>query len=65
MSKDFLVTFHLTKGQTQQVICEQNLTILRNRLEADISNKNILFLNIDDTIVFTRHIKGFNIVEIS
>ncbi|BCC19789.1 TPA: hypothetical protein QCY18_001311 [Bacillus cereus] len=64
MKKDYLVTFHLTKGQMQQIICEQSLSILQNRLENDISNQNIVFLNIDGTIIFTRHIKDFNIIEI-
>ena len=48
----------------QQIICEQSLSILQNRLENDISNQNIVFLNIDGTIIFTRHIKDFNIIEI-
>ena len=29
----------------QQIICEQSLSILQNRLENDISNQNIVFLN--------------------
>ncbi|MDF9652072.1 hypothetical protein P5765_08985 [Bacillus cereus] len=64
MQKDFLVTFHLTKGQTQQIIREQNLSILQNRLTNDISNKNVTFLNIGETIIFTRHIKNFTIIKI-
>lgn len=65
MPKNFLVTFHLTKGQMKQIICEQSLSVLQNRLKNDISNQNIVFLNIDGTIIFTRHIKAFNIIEIS
>ncbi|MDA2781105.1 hypothetical protein PDR89_16840 [Bacillus cereus group sp. Bc002] len=65
MQNDFLVTFHLTKGQTQQFIREQNLSILQNRLTNDISNKNITFPDIGRTIIFTRHIKNFTIVKIN
>ncbi|PEC20407.1 hypothetical protein [Bacillus cereus] len=65
MQKDFLVTFHLTKGQIQQIIREQNLSILQNRLTNDISNKNITFLDIGGTIIFTRHIRNFTIVKIN
>ncbi|BCC60841.1 hypothetical protein LKM01_26905 [Bacillus pacificus] len=47
------------------MIREQSLAILQNRLENDISNKDITFLDIDGTIIFTTHIKSFNIVEMS
>ncbi|MED1902534.1 hypothetical protein P4V05_20655 [Bacillus thuringiensis] len=63
MQKNFLVTFHLTSGQIQQMIREQSLAILQNRLENAISNKGVTFLNIDGTIIFTRHIKNFTIVK--
>ncbi|HDR4694085.1 hypothetical protein ABR775_03310 [Bacillus cereus] len=65
MQNDFLVTFHLTTGQTQQFIRQQNLSILQNRLTNDISNKNITFPDIGGTIIFTRHIKNFTIVKIN
>ena len=59
----FLVTFHLTKGQVQQTIREQSLIALQNRLRKDISDKNISYLDISGTVIFTRHIKDFNIEE--
>ncbi|HDR7414555.1 hypothetical protein QRE62_10475 [Bacillus mycoides] len=63
MPKNFLVTFYLTKGQVQQTIHEQSLIVLQNRLRKDISDKNISYLDIDGTLIFTRHIKDFNIEE--
>ncbi|ASI79566.1 TPA: hypothetical protein QCY18_003618 [Bacillus cereus] len=65
MPKEFLVTFHLTKGQIQQTICEQSLSVLQSNLNKDILNKNINYLDINGTILFTRHIKGFTVIEIN
>ncbi|EOP12913.1 hypothetical protein II1_03295 [Bacillus cereus MC118] len=65
MPKEFLVTFHLTKGQMQQIIYEQSPSVLQNRLRKDILNKNIGYLDIDEIIIFTEHIKSFNLVEIN
>ncbi|MED2035647.1 hypothetical protein P4V58_00070 [Bacillus wiedmannii] len=64
MQKDFLITFHLTKGQIQQIIRLRSQDIFLNKLKKDISNKNISYLNIGGTIVFTKHIESFDIVEI-
>ena len=51
------------KGQVQQTIREQSLIALQNRLRKDISDKNISYLDISGTVIFTRHIKDFNIEE--
>ncbi|WP_028402186.1 hypothetical protein [Ectobacillus panaciterrae] len=62
-TEDFLVTFHLPKGQLEQTICEENLSVLQNKLTRDITDRNIDYIEIDGTIIFTRHIKSFDIRE--
>ncbi|PEM52674.1 hypothetical protein [Bacillus wiedmannii] len=64
MPKKFLVTFYLTKGQVQQIIYKRSQPNFQNKQRKDISNKNISYLNIDGTIIFTKHIQNFDIVEI-
>jgi len=65
MPKEILVTFHLTKGQMQQIIYEQSQSVLQNRLRKDISNENFGYLDINGIIIFIEHIKSFNVVEIN
>ncbi|TCJ85800.1 UNVERIFIED_ORG: hypothetical protein EDC93_101460 [Bacillus cereus] len=64
MSKEFLVTFHLTKGQIKQITREQSLSVLQKKLKNTISSKNITFLTINESIIFTRHIIDFSVIEI-
>lgn len=65
MPKKFLVTFHLTRGQIQQVIYECSQPFVQNKISKDISNNNINYLKIEDTIIFKKHIKSFDILEIN
>ncbi|MGG2014026.1 hypothetical protein [Bacillus sp. S10(2024)] len=65
MSKDFLVTFHLKRGQIQLIIFEQNLSVLQKRLWKDILDQNIIFLEIGGNVIFTKYIKGFDIKQIN
>ncbi|MED3395510.1 hypothetical protein [Bacillus wiedmannii] len=65
MPKGFLITFYLTNGQIQQIIYERSQSDFQNKLRKDISNKNINYLSIDGTIIFTKHIKDFDIVEVN
>ncbi|MEC3525527.1 hypothetical protein [Bacillus paranthracis] len=65
MQKNFLVTFYLTKGQIQQIIYAHSQSDFQNKLRKDISNKNTSYLNINGTIIFTKHLKDFCIVEIN
>ncbi|MDF9554136.1 hypothetical protein P5757_15715 [Bacillus tropicus] len=58
-----MTVYLTTKGQVQQTIREQSLIALQNRLRKDISDKNISYLDIGGTVIFTRHIKDFNIEE--
>ncbi|CAG9612405.1 hypothetical protein BACCIP111899_01581 [Bacillus rhizoplanae] len=62
--KHFLVTFHLPQRQLEQIICEESLPVLRNKLTRDIADRNIDYIKIDGTIIFTRHIKSFHIQKI-
>ncbi len=62
--QEFLVTFHLSRGKMQQVIYEESWSILRNRLRHDIADANIHYIKIDGTIIFTHHIKSFDIKRV-
>ncbi|WP_456028124.1 hypothetical protein [Bacillus cereus] len=59
--QEFLVTFQLSRGKLQQVIREEIWSILRNKLKQDIADANIHYIEIDGTIIFTHHIKLFDI----